>query len=259
MDNSTNPQTMRPYIIPLLLGALALLLIYIYEQDQHVQSLQSTTESLTSELIVRKNQYGELLTEHRSMEVRVKDLQQQNKLAEKIRKEFDIKLRDLRSYQQTTFNVDGQGHAGIKFLEPGTVYVLDGDTIVIDGRGRKIHTYDELLVYPDKSIQPFALVAQDGYLDFQADVYDSLHAPYTYTYSDTVTMAFIRRGPWWNKKLYGSTLLNNKNAKVVNSESIWIRQADHRWGIGPSVTYGVTRDGLQTTFGISVQYSLIRF
>lgn len=230
---------MRKNLIPALsislLATLVIASLILSEQSKRIQGLQSANSSLNSQMETRRNIEGKLLAEKQTAVLRVKELEQSMpKLAAAITRDFDIKLKNLAGYLQTNFQARGSGQTKI--------------------------VYKDTVLYKDAP--QFAIIAQDGYLDFQADVYDSINAPYTYTYTDTAKMAFLmKRDKWYRqKKLYGSVLFSNPKASVLNTQSILVKEyRDKRFGIGPSVSYGISPDGMQWNVGISIHYSLIRF
>ncbi len=219
---------------------IAMFLLIIIGSGLYLEHLYGKTKSLSSaldeknaELTYRTNYEGKLIADKQVAELRVKDLEQAYpKLAESIVKDFDIKLKNLRTYIQAEFSAHGQGESSIT-----NNYYTDSSGV-------------------QKSY--WQLKAADGYLDFQADVYDSLHAPYKYVYTDTIKYAFSLQGKWYQKKkLYGSGLLSNKNAKITNSTNILVKDyKDKRFGIGPYV--GVDYR-LRTNFGLSIHYSIVKF
>lgn len=157
------------------------------------------------------------------------------KFAEKLTDEFNIKIkRDLKAYIHAEFQARGSGEAT----------VINNHYAIPDSSGRT---------------PQWEMKASDGYLSFRATVYDSLHAPYSYTYDDTLQYAFHMKRKWLlgKEKLYGSGMLSNKKARITKSTAVLINDfKDKRFGVGPFV--GVDYR-LQATFGISVHYSLFKF
>jgi hypothetical protein len=241
----------------LLFGAA---LFYIWEQDKRTQGLESSLSSMNSELITRRNREGKLITEKLTAELRVKEMQQAYpKLAAAIQKDFDIKIRNLRGYISAEFQARGSGNAQFEFIDSTTV----SSHYLTDHKGFYwLVNNDTIRPQTDSNFEPFAVIAQDGYLDFQADVYSEFDAPYVYTYSDTAKMAFIlKRDRWYkSKKMYGSVKFNNPQATIINTQSILVKEyTAKRFGIGPAISYGWGSDGAQMVVGFSVHYSLIRF
>jgi hypothetical protein len=249
----------------LIYACIALLLLfcaaifYIWEQDKRTSGLESALSSMNSELITRRNDAGKLISEKLTAELRVKEMQQAfPKLATAIQKDFDIKLRNLRGYISAEFQARGSGNAQFELIDSTTV----SSHYLTDHRGFYwLVNNDTIRPQTNSDFEPFAVIAQDGYLSFQADVYSEYDAPYVYTYGDTAKMAFIKRGKWYQRKqLFGSVMLSNPNAKIINTQSILISDyGKKRFGIGPCVSYGWGSDGAQLVVGFSIHYSLIRF
>lgn len=259
--------------ICLLLSMIVGSMIISAKSDQ-VQGLKSTNSMLQADIEIRKNREGKLLFEKQAAEIKVSDLPE---LAKQMARDFGVKAKDVRAYSQTTFQAEGKGNARIQYDSTAGIPAESNFTLDIG----RMEMHLEYLTRHDRSMyylynsdtvevtiqganqmQPFALVVQDGYLDLHADVYNELNAPYKYTYSDTVKQAFIMRGKWWQKKtLYSSAMLGNQNARVINSEAVLVDQCkDKRWGIGPYIGGGINSQlQPQTTIGISIHYSLIKF
>ncbi len=245
-----------------------------------IDSLESLVESQQAELKMRRNSQGKLIAEKEAAQIQVSELKNSMpRLREQIEREFELKIRNLRGYSQTNFEARGQGNADI-IIRHDTSRIMDPDlmdsyltvTAVPMPNNRPGYYYisndDTVRVmldpfgHPIFKIEPFALVAQDGYLDFHAEVYSETRAPYEYSYSDTLKYAYhFKRDKWYGrKKLYGSALMSNPNARVLNTQAYLIDSyREKRFGIGPHVGYGLSPNGLQWNLGISVHYSLIRF
>lgn len=268
-------------IIALVICLLASLIIgsmIISAKSDQNKGLQSTNSMLQADVQIRKNKEGKLLFETKAAQMKAKHLEDQlPELAKQMQRDFDVKLKNIRAYSQTDFQATGKGLSEIVFSDSSTF--SDDSEFTFDLGNRQLHL--QYLTRPNGSMyfldnsdtvevtieganqfQPFALLAQDGYLDFQAEVYDPLNAPYEYTYGDTAKTAFIMKGKWFQKKqLYASTLFSNPNAKILNTTNILVDQCkDKRFGIGPYIGAGLNSQlQPQTTVGISVHYSLIKF
>lgn len=279
-----NPTYILAGIAAFAVVCCLVLLQILMEDGNTIQGLQSANNSLNAELQTRVNNEGKIIAEKQAAELRVQELTSaMPKLAEQIKRDFDIEIKRLRGYMESSFQARGSGNALVltsripfdtsTLLSRGTwtyFNAVTGDTTMVNGNLRwKITRGDTILLpsTPDGTHlhqEPqFAILIQDGYLDAQVDVYDSLTAPYTYTYTDTAKMAFHDSKKWLlgKKTLYGSVMLSNPNAKITNTQSFMIDKAkDLRWGIGPYFGWGVNEE-LQPQFsiGISVQYSLIKF
>jgi hypothetical protein len=221
--------------IVILLGILIFGAQYIMESDNRIQGLESALEERESQITYRKTQEGKLIADKLAAEMRAREFEDAYpKLAEDISRQFDVKLKNLRAVIHAEFEARGSGNSVVNNY--------------YDSTGR----------------QALEIQADDGYLQFKAQVYDSLDAPYEYTYRDSIRYVFHVKKQGFlglgKRSLYASGMLSNPSAKITNSTSVLVREAgDKRWGIGPYVGYGFGADGPQTTFGISVHYSLIKF
>lgn len=260
----------------------------IYEQNHRIQSLQGANRSLTSEIQLRKTREGKLISDIQAGEVRAKDLERMlPEVAKTITKEFEVKLKNARAYAEAQFEAKGKGNALIKPLQSipydTSFFVLDSSLVWLDNASSQLHvSYStrpngswyylssraegqtdtvEFTIDPPCQMQPFAMFIDDGYLSLMSEIYSQDRAPYEYTYRDTVKTVFHMKGKLLQKKqLYSSSMLSNKNATVVGSQAILVNEfKDKRWGIGPSVSYGVGPDGLNWNVGISIHYSVIKF
>lgn len=219
-------------IIIILLIPIGYSISIIQDQQQRLHDKDTQLNEHTAEISYRKSKEGKLIADKLAAETRANDLATAYPaLAQTISKEMDIKLKNLRLAMQAEFTAHGEGMSSIT----NNYY---------DSAGTKVLRRQ--------------LQFDDGYLGFHADLTSGVSK---YDYTDTLTYAFNMCGRWWErKKLYGSGMLQNKQAKITGSTSVMVKEyKDKRWGIGPYIGYGVGRDGLQTNFGISIQYSLIKF
>lgn len=241
-----NEIKMKFYRIMSLVMAVMLIIVIAFsylmtmEQDHRIQGLQSALRESKSEIEYRKNKEGKLIAEKAAAQQSYSDLKKNMEtFANQISKDLDIKVKNMRAGLIASFQAKGEGVATITKIP-----------------------YDSSANLLDSSFEPFAVTFDDGYLGTQVDIYSPIDARYTYVYSDTLTFAFHTKKKWLlgRKQLFSSGVLANPNAKITNSQAVLVKEyKDKRFGIGPYVGYGFGADGAQTTFGISVHYSLIRF
>jgi len=161
-----------------------------------------------------RNERGHLIAEKIAVQAHADDLEKAYpKLAQELHDELDLKFKQIKSLVQAGFQAQGSGNSTV------------------------IHNhYDSA-----GSSYPFwQLKASDGYMNFQADIYDSLHAPYKYNYRDTITttVAFRKKWLFGKEQLFSSSYLKNPNAKVTNSTSLLIDSyRDKRYGLGVGIGY----------------------
>lgn len=155
------------------------------------------------------------------------------KFVDELKQEFNVKVKDLKAYVKAEFEVRGNGQGDIS------------NTYLIDSAGRRYKEFN----------------MDDKYLTFRTILFDSaIHAPYDYTYRDTLTYGFTVKKKWFLGKetLYGFGGLRNPEAKIIKSTNVLIEDfKDKRFSIGPYVGYGVM--GQRLEFGVSLQYALIKF
>jgi type II secretory pathway pseudopilin PulG len=220
-------------IIALLLAFMVLALLHIHEQDHRTRGLESALNERDAQILTYRAANGKLISEKQVAQLRVKELQDAYPKLETELQQMKVKVKNLQAYSKQGFVAEGHGQATISYIHDTT--------------------------QAQTNFQPFAVVAQDGYLNFQADVYDSLNAPYHYQYQDTITTVFHFKRKWFmgRKTLYSSSMLQNPEAKVISSTNVLVKEyRDKRFGIGPYVGMDIN---LRPSFGLSVQYSLIKF
>lgn len=229
---------MKKYIPYIIIAILIILLIWLFNQWRQTiaisKSKDTVIEEKNSEITYRKTKEDKAIADKVAAESTAKGFAEAYpKLAKQISDEMDIKIKNLKVAIQNGFTAQGSGNSIIT------------NNHYIDSSGRRKDFKD--------------LDVSDGYLSFHATIYDSINAPYTYTYTDTMTMAIHVKKKWvfGKRQLYGSGMLNNKNAKVTNSTNVLIAGfKDKRFSIGPYAGYSIRG---QFDFGISVQYALIKF
>lgn len=155
------------------------------------------------------------------------------KFVEELKKEYDVKAKDLKAFVRAELRAIGQGQ--------GTI----SNTYYVDSTGAR---YKEFTM-------------DDGYLKFQTTLFDSLtSAPYKYTYGDTLTYGFKMERRWFLGKqtLKGFGGLRNPNAKIIRATNVLIEDyKDKRFTIGPYVGYSLVTN--KVDFGVSLQYAVWRF
>jgi dihydropteroate synthase len=150
-----------------------------------------------------------------------------------LKEEFNIKMKNLEAYVRNEFKAQGSGNSVVH------------NHYTTDSTGKR---------YPY-----WELKATDGYLDFRASVYDSLHAPYTYSYSDTITTAIAVKKKWLGigrDKLYATSMLKNPNAKVVGTTNLLVDHKDKRFGV--MVFGGYDPFHNQVVGGVGVGYTILK-
>lgn len=215
--------------------ALAAFIAITADQNNRIKRQDSIIAEKTDSITYRKTEAGKLIADKLAAEATAKEFAQAYPaFAESLRRDFDIKISNLKAYLRSEFQAHGTGNTTIE------------NHYITDSTGRRV------------SFQDFKI--DDGYLSLRATVFDSLHAPYEYFYEDTLQVAFHTKKKWFlgNQKLYGSGMLSNKNARIVNQTSVLIKNyRDKRF----NVSVGVLYDPLSSEWhpGISLGFSLLSF
>lgn len=222
-------------IIALLIG----LLFFLYDRWLAASDIAHQRESIITEkndeIEYRKTKEQRLIADKKAAEITTAELAKSYpKLAEEIKKDFDIKLKDIRAYIRSEFEARGSGNS-----------------VVTNN-----HYYDSL----GNKIDYLDVKVSDGYLDFQARVYDSLNAPYEYLYQDTISTVVSTRKKWFlgSEHLYASSMFKNKNAKVTGMTNVLIKNhRDKRWVISAGVAYNPFDNSFYPA--VHAGYALIKF
>jgi hypothetical protein len=201
-----------------------------YLQDR--QSHESILSEKNATIEYYRTQTGRLVAEKNAAVLRSRDLEKAYpEIYKALKTDFDIKTKDLKAYIRSEIQATGSGTADI----------INND-------------------YHYGVKQGAQLRVNDNYLKLEATVLDSLHASYSYTYSDTIQQAISIRKKWFlgRETLYGSAMLSNPSAKVVGSTNISIdNYRDKRFGLGVGVFYDPFTNSPRV--GIGVTYNLIKF
>lgn len=187
-----------------------------------------------AEIAYRVNKEGKIIADKVAAEMRAKDLAAAYpELANQIRKEMGIELKNLKVAIVNEIQAKGSGVSTIT------------NNHYIDSTGKEQDSTN--------------LDVSDGHLSFHATIFDNNYAPYDYSYTDSITTAMYMKKKWFmgNEKLYSSSMLSNKNAKVTSSTNILMKDyRDKRFGIGPYIGYSIRG---QVDVGIGLHYDLFKF
>lgn len=230
----------------LLLLAITVAAFYFYDQSRKHQAESDRKDSIiaekNAEIKYHVSVTGRVIAEKQAAQATTKEaLEAYSEVISQIRKEFDIKTRDIKAFVQASFQAQGSGEATVV------------NNYYQDSTGRTVRAKKFLF--------------DDKYLHFESELYDSLQTAFsTYTYSDSILLAFHGKKKWFLGKetLYASAMLSNPNAKVTSSTSVLIKEArDKRWSVGVSVGWGLVKvgDDVHTGWflGPSIEYVLFKF
>lgn len=228
---------------------IAILAVLFFMSRDKINKLERDKNNLSSiihekddSITYYKNESGQNVAQKEAAVLRANQLEEHYpKLIEEIKKDFDIKLKNLRVAVQNDIKASGTGNASVVH-----------------------HHYHDSA---GQTKQMTEVKVNDGYLDFTAKVYDSLNAPYQYTYEDTITTVLSIEKKWFGfgrEKMLASTKLNNPNARVINTTNVVVDSyKDKRWVLFVGAGYGVAvgRDQVQwgPTINVGVGRALLKF
>lgn len=226
--------TERLLLIAVLLLIFGYLTNGIYKREQQIEELRSVLNETNSKIEYYKNEHGLLVAQKAAAELRASELKAMYPdIYNSISKDLNIKVKDLKAYIESSFKATSSGTGSITNNYYQTAY------------GKKHYS---------------VFSASDGFLNIRAELVDSLHTPYSYTYTDTVKQSISVKKRWFlgNDKLYGSATMANPKAIITGSSNILITQyRDKRWAL----TVGLMYDPFsrQVVPGIGIGYNLIKF
>lgn len=220
----------------LLILALAIitgLIISLENAHKHVAQQESVIREKNDSIRYHKRN-GKIIAEKAAAEVSPKDFAAAYPDAVKeITRQFDVKVKEMKAYMRAEIAAQGSGQATVVHNH-------------YDSAGRS---------YP-----VWTLKASDGYLDFTADVVDSLHAPFRYSYRDTLSTVVYARKKWLlgKESLYSSSMMRNPSAKVSGMTNVLVSNyRDKRWVVSVGVSYDPWHN--QFVPAVHAGYSLIKF
>lgn len=231
------------YIIIIGIVLLVLFKVVSYAKKLHdeIGRKDSIIEEKVDSIHYHINEYNHVVGEKIAAVATNKELiKAYPDLVSEIRREFDIKAKEIRAIVRNEFAAHGQGNSTIN------------NHYYTDSTGVQRSSWD--------------LIASDGYLNFRATVIDSTSAPYKYNYSDTAITVISARKKWilGSEKLYSSTVFKNPNARINAGTSVLINNhRDKRWVISAGVSYLPLKYGEswaeQIQPSITIGYALFKF
>jgi cupin superfamily acireductone dioxygenase involved in methionine salvage len=235
----------------LLLLALVVALLYFYDQNRKHMAESSRKDSVIAEKEAEIKYHvsvtGRMTSEKRAAEATTKEaMAAYNEVIEEIKREFDVKAKDIKAFVSASFRAQGSG---------------TGTTIIHNhyDSASRLTIIDSAAFNTD----------QDKFLKFNVTYYPgkAKFSPYHYTYSDEILMAFHAKKRWkpfGKEEIFASASFGNPNSMVTNQTSVLIKEArDKRWSLGMSAGWGLLKvgDEVHTGFflGPSVHYALFKF
>jgi hypothetical protein len=153
------------------------------------------------------------------------------KFAERVAREFDVKLKDMKVFIENKFTAHGSG---------------EGDVVT--------NIYG-----PNGYVRKEAAFG-DRYLKAKLAFVDSTRFLYTYSYSDTISTVVDSKKKWFlgKERLYATSILQNKNASVTGSTSVLIdTYRDKRFVVYVGIGYDPLNNRPVVSGGIG--YALFKF
>lgn len=226
---------------------LAVLVYILWSQLESSKSALRQANSViaekNAEIQYRTNREGRIIAEKQAAEIRAKELEKMYpQVYDEIKKDFDLKIKNLRAYIKNEFEARGSG----------------------TGEVTHNHYYDSA---ENRVVRFRDFKMDDGYLKFKTRLYDSLsNALYEYVYSDTASTVIDARKKWLfgKEQLYASTMFKNPNAKITGTTNILVNNyRDKRLSFGISAGWGVLKVGNEVRtgwfMGPSIEYALFKF
>jgi len=226
----------------IIIAVLLVLCIGLVVRIQGLQDKNSRYESVirekTDSIKYHVNENGRVVAEKAAAVVTTHEMMKlyKDEIAD-IRKDFDIKAKDIKAFVRAEIQAQGSGTATII------------NNHYVDSTGRQVRAKN------------FAF--SDGYLSFKSTIFDSLTTAFsTYTYSDTLTYVFSTKKKWLlgKEQLYGSGQLSNKNAKITSATNVLVKDyKDKRWVVSAGVSYVPFGEGMKVQPTVSFGYALFKF
>lgn len=225
----------RELIIASLVIVMFLFIMVTENKSNRIKALEFKLSKSTQEVEYLKSETGNLLARARAAEVRADDFKRiYPEIANTLMEDFDVRVKDLKAFIRSEISVVSSG----------------------DGTITNNHYY---VTSKGDSVRYSEFSMNDGYLRMSASLFDSLHSPYRYEYTDTISVAVHTKKKWFLGKetLYTTSTLANPSARVVGGTSVLVNDyRDKRFGLGIGVYYV---PNMGTRIGFGLQYNLIKF
>lgn len=211
-----------------------LLFHWATELQDKTNDLESVIREKDSEIEYRRTREGRIVASKDAAELRAQEIANNYpKIVDELKKDFDIKIKNLKAYIRSEVGAQGQGTGEIT-----NHYHLSDST---------------------RRFREFTM--DDGYLSFRTTLYDTaVQAPYQYTYSDTITTVIHGKRKWilGNERLYSSSMLRNPNARVTGMTNIMVdSHRDKRWCLSVGASYDPFSNSVRP--GVNFGYALFKF
>lgn len=222
-------------VIIVLTGACIALLVTLQYTAGKIASIGSALAEKDAQIAYRTAENGRIIAEKQAAEIRASDLAKAYpEVVEELKKEFDIKLKDVKAYVRHEIQAQGKG-------EGSTINYYYTDSTGVRRFQQEINV-------------------SDGYLQLDAVILDTNRYTYSYLYTDTITTVLSTKRKWFlgNEKLFATTRLRNPSARVTNTTNVLINDhRDKRFVLSAGAYY----DPFRQNYGVGVHfgYALIKF
>lgn len=220
--------------------ATALIISLMWGVYTHLQKKQLDSEyssiirEKNSEIVYHKNKEGKLIAEKEQAVATIEKFTEfYNDELVQLRKDFNVKDKELRQYIKAEFAANNKG----------TSSVINNNY------------YDSAT---NRTVEARDFSIQDGYLDLSALVLPD-RAKWSYSYGDTLSIIGKAKKKWFLGKetYFVDAMFRNPNAKVTSMTNVRIDEfKDKRWVIGAGAAISI--DG-RLAPGLFVGYSIFKF
>lgn len=219
-------------IIPLLGAVLGYMVQHNRKLISELKGKDSIIREKTDSLHYERNAKDQEIASKNAAVASLHQLKQAygNDLTE-IKRELNIRDRDLKAFMKANFQAQGYG----------TTTIIHNH---YDSTGAQV-------------VQP-AFSIEDGYLALSGVVKDTT-LTYQYTYTDQILAAFhYENKGWFKKELHWSGRLSNPNARITSATNAIVEEyKDKRWNVSVGVSYSpFTQQVLPT---VSVGWAVFKF
>lgn len=220
------------HLIVISILAFALFVVYDWGKGQQMskESAHSIIKEKEAEITFKTTENGRIVADKEAAVASVKDILEAYPEILKALDEMQIRQKNIRTVIQAEFRA----------LNSGTSNIIR-DTIFKEGKP---------VAFAD------SLKVNDGYLNLKGQFGKTFD--WKYSYQDSVTIALHIKKKWvfGKETLHSSFMLQNPNAKVVNSSSIQVKDfRDKRWVISAGAYYDPFRD----QWGVSIHFGRALF
>jgi hypothetical protein len=229
----------------IILSTIILIMIWILSFVVGQYKLKSSESDRKSSIIREKTdsikyiqtESGKIAAQKSAALARVDELEASYPELMDVINDMRIEIKNVKAVVRNEFEARGQGNSTIN------------NHYYTDSIGVKRNYWE--------------LKASDGYFTFNAKVYDSLNAPWTHTYRDTVTTVIHSDHKWWHlrkEKLFASSVMENPSAKITGTTNVLVdTYKDRRFGLMVGMSYSPLTPRTPVLPTITIGYNVFKF